>query len=154
MSSRKGKQRKPKFRESADDGKHPHLAPHLASQSDPNQDRPTWSFLLCDISGPFGWDTTQDGDLLRVIVFLKNLEQSKISEIFGQRNRGNHQPRPDQLGPTAQGRLKELRLEPERLASLRLNKANRIWAIRDRSILSLLWWDPNHLVWPDKNQNQ
>ena len=149
MNRRRRKQRNPRFKESAIDAKQP----RVVTASDPNQSTPTWSFSLCDITGPFGWDTAQDDELLQVIAFLGNIETSKLSEIFGQRHRGNHQPRPEQLSPTAQDRLKELKLEPERLASLRLNQARRIWAIRDGSILSLLWWDPHHLVWPQRRDN-
>ena len=141
MNPRREKQRKPRFKESAIDDKQP----RVVAQSDPNQSTPTWSFSLCDFDGPFSWESA---DWPQLTAHLKLLEQSRLSEIFGERRRGNHQPRQEQLSTTAQDRLKELRLDPERLVSLRLNQPRRLWAIRDGSVLALLWWDPHHLVWP------
>ena len=100
------------------------------------------------MDGPFGWDTATQDELLEVMNYLRTIERSKLSEIFGERNRGNHQARTDQLSSCAQERLTTLRLDPDRLVSLRLASAKRIWAIRQESVLSLLWWDPHHLVWP------
>ena len=109
MSRGRGKKKhEPALGESADDAKRP----RVGVQPDIFQHSPTWSFALCDFDGPFGWGTAEQRDLLRVMEHLKHLEKSKLSEIFGERRRGNHQPRPDQLGKAAQDRLSELRLDP------------------------------------------
>ena len=112
---------------------------------------PALSFERCDKYGPFGWANAADRDLRRIREFLGGLKMLKLGEIFGERRRGNHRPRPDQLGQPAQDRLKVLRLAPERLASLRLTKRERIWAVVDGSVLALLWWDPLHQVWPRRS---
>ena len=139
------KQRKPRvFKKPPEDTKQP----RSVIQPDHFQDKPTWSFARCDMSGPFGWDIASKENLIHVMKHLGDLEKSKLSEIFGERHRGNHQPRIDQLGEPAQDRLLKLKLAPERLASLRLTSAERIWAMRDydKPVLSLLWWDPTHSV--------
>lgn len=148
MNRRRGKQRNPRFKESAIDAKQP----HEGAQFDTRQNTPTWSFALVDIDGPFGWDTATQDDFLSIIQHLRSLEKSKLSELFGDRRRKNHQPRSDQLGKEARKRLTTLKLDPDRLVSIRLTGANRIWAILDGSVLSLLWWDPYHLVWPQGSQ--
>ena len=126
--------------------------PRSLTYPDHFQGTPAWSFLRCDMDGPFGWKVATQEDLLRVMKHLGSLENSKLSEIFGERHRKNHQPRLDILGKEAKKRLTELNLAPERLVSIRLTSSERIWAIRnhENSILSLLWWDPNHLVYPSK----
>ena len=142
------KPRRPAIRESADDAKRP----RVAAEPGDFDSTPAWSFALCDIDGPFGWRAASQSDLLRVFRHLGLLEKSKLSEIFGERHRKNHQPRPDQLGKTARDRLQALKLDPERLLSLRLTRAERIWLVREGTTLALLWWDPHHLVWPRKRR--
>lgn len=36
--------------------------------------------------------------------------------------------------------------EPENLYSFRLSSTQRLWGIKDKNIIWLLWWDPNHEV--------
>ena len=146
--SRGKKSRRPTLRETADETKQP----RVAVEPGDFRSTPTWSFAQCDFGGPFGWGTAEQSDLLRVFKHLGHLEKSTLSEIFGERHRKNHQPRPDQLGKTARNRLQELGLAPERLISLRLTGAGRIWLVREGTILALLWWDPHHLVWPQKRR--
>lgn len=91
--SRGKKSRKPALGETADETKRPRVAvePRDFGRT------PTWSFAQCDIGGPFGWGTAEQSDLIRVFKHLGYLEKSTLSEIFGERHRKNHQPRPDQL---------------------------------------------------------
>ena len=50
-------------------------------------------------------------------------------------------------------RLAELRLDDiDTMFSLRLSGAERIWGILDGNVLKLLWYDPNHTVWPTQRQ--
>lgn len=149
MNPAKNKQRRPRAKESPSDAKQIRLATPL----DDNQRKPAWSFLFCDFDSPFGWNAASKEDLLQVVHHLGELERLTLAEIFGQRNRGNHQPRPQQLGKPAQSRLKKIKLDPERLVSLRLTGTKRIWLIREGSILSLLWWDPQHQVWPQATRS-
>ncbi len=110
--------------------------------------KPSWGFSLLDMNGPYGWRTANKGDFVRVFEHLRNMEKLKLSEILGERHRGNHQVRPNQLSSKAQHRLKKLGMAPDKLISLRLDGSTRIWLIQEGLVLSLLWWDPYHLVWP------
>ena len=53
----------------------------------------------------------------------------------------------------AQNRLQEIELdEVEELYQLQLSNKGRIWGIRHRQIFDLLWWDPEHTVYPTEKK--
>ncbi len=59
----------------------------------------------------------------------------------------------NQLTSQARRRLTELRLDDvDELVSLGLSGKERIFGIRDRHVLMLLWWDPNHQVCPARKK--
>ena len=41
----------------------------------------------------------------------------------------------------------------DQLRSLRRTGKQRVSLVLDRGIFNLLWWDPQHLVCPDKKKN-
>jgi hypothetical protein len=99
-----------------------------------------------DWAGPFGWHDVEGGTLRFVADKLANFETMTWAEIEG---RENHQVPCGNLCREARRRLEELEQDDlEELFSLRLTSANRVWGIKDRYILRLLWWDPNHAVCP------
>ena len=62
---------------------------------------------------------------------------------------GSHPVALNDLDKTARDRLAELNLDDiDHLYSLRLSGTERVWGILDRSILKVLWWDPDHQVCP------
>lgn len=62
---------------------------------------------------------------------------------------GSHPVPLDNLTTEAVRRLEEIgQADVDELFSLRLSGKERIWGIRDRHILKVLWWDPDHLVCP------
>lgn len=104
------------------------------------------------MDGPFGWSRISGPDLLSVKDRLMALERMRWSEILDRRT-GNHQPKVILISATAQGRLDELDIVVERLVSLRLTNTERIWGIREEAVCSMLWWDPEHQVWPTRQRN-
>jgi hypothetical protein len=57
-----------------------------------------------------------------------------------------------QLNSSAKERLIKINQEDTKeLFSLRLNGEKRIWGIKERQILQILWWDPSHKVYPLRN---
>jgi len=49
--------------------------------------------------------------------------------------------------------VKELGMTDDALYSLRLSGKLRLWGVRDRSVLQLLWYDPEHQVCPSPLKN-
>ena len=54
------------------------------------------------------------------------------------------------ISPAAQKHLMQRNIETDTLISLRVTGKKRIWGVRDGSVLHLLWWDPQHEVYPTK----
>lgn len=80
---------------------------------------------------------------------LANYESMNWREILQNRNSGCHSIPASKLCSSAQERLAELRQDDtDDLISLRKAGKERIWGIKDRDVLKILWWDPNHEVYP------
>ncbi len=66
----------------------------------------------------------------------------------------NHSVPLDHLAKAAQDRLKAMRLDDiDEVFRLRLTGKQRVWGIRDRNVLNLLWWDPEHEICPSTLRN-
>lgn len=50
----------------------------------------------------------------------------------------------------AQKRLRKMGFTLEELFRFRLANLERVWGYRDRGVMQLLWWDPNHEICPSK----
>ena len=49
----------------------------------------------------------------------------------------------------ARDRLAEIKQDDtDELMSFRIAAKKRVWCIKDRNIMRILWWDPEHLVYP------
>lgn len=116
------------------------------------QKKPGWHVGAVDTKGPWGWDKIQkDLFFTEILPKIKNFESMFWSEIL---NRNNHEVPVAQISHDAQERLIQLRLDDvESLVSLRLTGQQRIWGIRIDNILKILWWDPEHKVYPSNLKN-
>lgn len=55
----------------------------------------------------------------------------------------------NEMDKVAQERLAEIgRDEYDELYKLRIGKAARLWGVRSQHVFHILWWDPDHLVYP------
>lgn len=111
--------------------------------------KPTWRLGLLEMSTPWGWANVDTETLIKIHRHLCELERLTWHEIMVVRRDSNHKMDVEKLCPDAQKRLIELRLDDiDELFSIRIGKARRIWGIREAAILKLLWWDPEHQVYP------
>ncbi len=105
-----------------------------------------------DMNGPWGWSNLDAQTLLAIRQFLANLETMEWNALLHQ-NRAHTIAR-EKLSADARRRLEELRQDDiDDLISLRKTGRERIWGIKDRDVLKLLWWDPEHTVYPIELQN-
>jgi hypothetical protein len=82
---------------------------------------------------------------------MRDFETMAWPEILG---RNNHAIPLGDLCYAAQKRLVEIQQDDvDDLISLRLTGTMRVWGIRDRNILKILWWDPNHNVCPTQKRH-
>ncbi|MBX7259668.1 MAG: hypothetical protein K1Y02_25150 [Candidatus Hydrogenedentes bacterium] len=55
----------------------------------------------------------------------------------------------NEICKNAQKRLSEIRQDDiDELFSFRIMKKKRLWGILDRHVFKILWWDPDHQVYP------
>ena len=106
-----------------------------------------WKVARIDDNSPWGWNQITCPDFLRNIWDkMRNFETMAWSEILG---RHHHAIAVNDIIQPAQNRLEQLGYDDQaELVSFRLSNTERIWAIRSGEEAFLLWWDPNHEIYP------
>lgn len=148
MARRPAKQ--PQARTLPAGGKQPRTAP----RGDPAlHDRETivWAFGIADLEGQWGWRTAAARvwwtEILPKLRDFESMTWVEIMRAAGGRARGNnsHFVEVRNLTARAKARLAEIGQDDvSELFSLRLSATVRIYGIRDRRALKLLWYDPHH----------
>lgn len=126
--------------------KKPRIDPTIKSPMDEN---PVWHVSILDENDPWGWRSINKSLFFdQILPKIKNFETMFWKDILG---RQNHEVPVPEISSVAQKRLIQLNLDDtESLVSLRLSGTQRIWGIRVGNVLRILWWDPNHKVYPSK----
>ena len=58
------------------------------------------------------------------------------------------------IAKDARQRLEEISQDDiDDLFQIRIGSSARLWGIIDRNIMKILWWDPNHTVYPMNIKN-
>ena len=105
-----------------------------------------WRVDEIDFDGPYCWSEVDIKLFVDLVNKLHHFETMKWSEIEGGKN---HFVDTDGVCKDAQDRLSEInKAHIDRLFSLRITGAKRIWGYRDVATLKVLWWDPEHSVCP------
>jgi len=112
----------------------------------------SWHIGSIDLDGDWAWSNVDSGNFIsEILPKVKNFETMQWSEIL---NRNNHEIQVSQICRDAQKRLAEIKKDDtETLISLRLSGKERIWGIRYKNILKIIWWDPNHSVYPSDKKH-
>ena len=106
-----------------------------------------WKVVGIDDNGPWGWNQITCPDFLRNIWDkMRNFETMTWSEILG---RNHHAIAVNDIIEPAKNRLEQLGHDDQaELISFHITARQRIWAIRSGEEAFLLWWDPNHEIYP------
>lgn len=113
---------------------------------------PAWQISACEWEGPFGCHVIDAETATKIRRFLVNFESMTWADI--RRSGNNHSMPVERLPSPSRRRLEERGLDDiDVLYSLRLTGKERLWGIRDRHIFRILWWDPDHLVYPVDKRN-
>lgn len=134
----------PKFKHQISTSKNPaiHFKPYTQNF--------TWSFSKLDENGPWGWSHFKDS-LLYIFQKKRDFELLTLSKL---QENGSHSIPVTSICKEAQDRLLELKLEElDSLFSFHLRNKHRIWCIREENIMRVLWWDPDHKVYPTKKKH-
>ena len=100
-----------------------------------------WKVNILDEEGEWTWLKIK-ADKLKEIVLkkMKNFGTMTWHTLQGSGN--SHPVEINKLCKDAQKRLQTIgQADVDALFSLRLSNKERIWGIRDRNILKILWWD-------------
>lgn len=77
---------------------------------------------------------------------LQEFERRNWDEIT---KSGSHPIAVSRIEKLAQDRLREIRKDDvDELMSFRLTGRERVWCVKQLSIMKVLWWDPNHEICP------
>lgn len=127
---------------------------HQDEEDSPNDANPSWQLRLLDTEGPFGWQELRAQKIWEIRSKLGQFESMTWHEILIRGKNFHHSIAIDQLAPEARKRLEDLQQDDvEALVSLRLSARERIFGIREGSILEILWWDPEHRVCPSEKKH-
>ncbi len=112
-----------------------------------DSERITWQFQALDPDGPWGWRGIDPAVIWdRIFHRARHLESMTWAQIM---DTGSHPIPVESIAPEAQRRLEAIgQADVDEIFSLRFTGKERLWGIRDRHILKVLWWDPEHKVCP------
>ena len=125
--------------------------PRALEPPEPEDKRPVWRFQILDYEGPFSCKEIGPAELERVIRRMGALESMTWTDID---KTGSHFIDVGSLSPAARKRLQDIGQDDvDQVYSLRIVGKERVFGIRDRWILKVMWWDPEHGVCPSHKKH-
>ena len=107
-----------------------------------------WRFSSADRSGRWPWNQDVPAEVLHKLSDFEKLPQHELHRA------GNLDVALPSLSPEAIQRLVELEYDDlDALFHFRIDGKTRIWCVRDRNIMRVLWYDPEHEVCPSLLRN-
>jgi hypothetical protein len=118
-----------------------------APVDDVKDTRPSWRIGQMDMEGPWGWGGVGPGEIRQILDRLRSFESMKWGEIENTPSCGLMDV--SVTCTDAKRRLEEIRLDDvDVLFKLRVGKRERVWGVRTAHVFEVLWWDPDHTVYP------
>jgi len=140
----------PKFdlRNRPDTAKEPRIGVSLEGATNP-----VWRFSHMDWDGPWCPSKCKDSGIREVLARLANFESMSWQQIHS--GTGSHVVDVTGIIKEARDRIIHLKKEEwaDNLCSLRMCGKERLWGFLRSGIFHLLWWDPEHQVFPSKKKN-
>lgn len=113
-------------------------------------DTPSWRFSTVDRTGPFAWPESTDIEM-QIVEKLRQFDSMRWHDIEGE---NHHSIDVGSLSRNARSRLSAINQDDvDEVFSFHFSGKRRIIGIRDRNVVKLLWWDPDHLVCPSTKKH-
>ncbi|WP_444962762.1 hypothetical protein [Nocardiopsis sp. M1B1] len=114
-----------------------------------------WRFEHVDHEGPWGFSEVAGEDLCDLLRKLWDFERMSVRELFHQS--GGLAKSYDLEGlpnKQAKERLEHLRLADQtRISRLRMNGPGRLYGFVDENVFHVVFWDPEHAIWPSAKKH-
>lgn len=134
--------KRPKFGASPNVTKQVPPIPGWVQRHNAQERRISWRFSFADRDGPYPWVNVP----AEVYEAFGELERLDFGEAIRTRC---HSIEIADLCKDAQERLRELQRDDiDRLYGWRITGPARVWCAMYGDVMYVLWWDPDHLVYP------
>lgn len=108
---------------------------------------PRWSFARVDGQGKWGWHQLDTQHVVDMLKRLAAFETMTWGEIERTPSCGSIEV--SAVCSEAQARLRAIGMDQvDALFKLRITQARRVWGVRRGTTFLVLWWDPEHSVYP------
>ena len=109
--------------------------------------RPSWRFSKIDKEHG-RWSPIINSLLLDQVEHLRWFEEKTWRMLLNDSSKQNHLVSVQKLCKEAQSRLSSLEIYTDELVQLRVGSKKRIFGIVEDGVVSLIWFDLNHEVYP------
>lgn len=109
-------------------------------------------FDQVDIGGPWCLSRARAEHLTEILHAIKNFESMSVNEVF-KGYPGKDYTSTDGMSKEARERLLMLNLDDQDISVLRLGGKPRLFGFRHGRFFHVLWWDPEHEVWPSEKKH-
>jgi hypothetical protein len=117
------------------------------------QRRLVWRFADHDDDGTYSLGAISPEQLMDLIKKLRSFESMTVGELFAAGSQHGKTYEVEEMPKPAKDRLVDLGRDDEtQVARLRCGGAPRLYGFLREHVFHVLWWDPNHQVWPSKKK--
>lgn len=132
----------------------PRRTPELPGAGD-SGDRLCWRFKHFDHDGPWSFTGTTGDELCNLIKRLAKFEDMTVNSAF---NGGGYPGKEYDIEhiPTAKARerLDAIGLaDMTKISVFRLGGEERVYGFRCANVFHVVWWDPDHAIWPSRKKH-
>jgi len=115
-----------------------------------SEERLCWRFTHVDHDGPWGFSEIEPSVLPRILGHLANFESMTLNEVFHHGGYpGKDYDVADIPNSGALARLEAIGLADQtKISVLRLGGEPRLYGFLDENIFHVVFWDPEHEIWP------
>lgn len=94
------------------------------------------------------WSPLVNGLLLDQVEHLHDFEKRTWRMLLNDSSKQNHLVSVQKLCKEAQGRLNSLKIYTDEIVQLRVGSTKRIFGIVEDGVVSIIWFDLNHEIYP------
>lgn len=127
---------------------------HLLPGSGLSDERVCWRFARVDHEGRWGFDRMDPATLCELLRKLADCESMTLNELRTTRRFFKEYDVPGGLCKEALARLSKIGHEDmTKIQRLEFTGKQRLYGFLEGNIFHVLWWDPEHEVYPSKLKN-